>query len=220
MLVLIAADRRQVERLIKKLGLMGGTFDPIHHGHLVTAEAVREEFGLDKVLFVPAAQPPHKLEREVAPAYARLLMTEMAVCENTNFEVSKIELERTGPSYSVQTLRELNEYYGHTAEFYFILGADAINELGTWHKPEELLHLCHFIAATRQGSLLDMERLRRELGVQLVGERIHELSTPELQISSTDIRNKLQAGLSIKYLVPSAVEAYIYKEGLYQCNAR
>lgn len=203
----------------RKIGLMGGTFDPIHHGHLVTAEAVREEFGLDKVLFVPAAQPPHKPGRDFAPAYARLLMAEMATCENCHFEVSQIELKRQGPSYSVETLRELREKHALEAEYYFILGADAINELGSWHNPEELLGLCHFIAATRQGSLLDLPRLRRELGERAVAERIHDLSTPELEISSTDIRRRLREGMSIKYLVPAAVEAYIYKEGLYQCRA-
>ena len=202
--------------MMKKIGLMGGTFDPVHHGHLLMAEAVREEYGLDKVLFIPAAQPPHKQGRKVAPAYVRLLMTEMAVCDNPYFEVSQIELQRRGPSYSVDTLRELQRLHGSAVQFYFITGADAINEVGTWHEAGELLHLCHFIAATRQGCALDLPRLRRDLGEAVVAERIHGLATPELEISSTDIRERLRAGRSIRYLVPAAVEAYIYKEGLYQ----
>ena len=199
----------------RKIGLMGGTFDPVHHGHLLMAEAVREQYGLDKVLFIPAAQPPHKQGRKVAPAYMRLLMTEMAVCDNPYFEVSQIELHREGPSYSVDTLRELRSLHGSETEFYFITGADAVNELATWHEPEELLRLCHFIAATRQGCALNLPRLRRELGERVVRERIHELSTPELEISSTNIRARIRVGLSIKYLVPGTVEAFIYKEGLY-----
>jgi len=199
----------------RKIGLMGGTFDPIHHGHLLMAEAVREQYGLDKVLFIPSSQPPHKQGRKVAPAHARLLMTEMAVLGNRYFEVSQIELHRQGPSYSVDTLRELHSLHGGEAEFYFITGADAINELATWHEAGELLRLCHFIAATRQGCALDLPRLRRELGESVVEERIHELSTPELEISSTDIRARIRDGHSIKYLVPAAVEAFICKKGLY-----
>ncbi len=199
----------------QKIGLMGGTFDPIHVGHLLTAEAVREQFGLHRVIFIPAAQPPHKQGRKVAPAYARLLMTEMAVAGNPHFTVSRIELQRSGPSYSVDTLRQLQDEHGHEAEFYFITGADAINELSTWHEAESLLGSCHFIAATRQGCALDLERLRREFGPELVSSHIHELPTPELEISSTDIRQRVSEGRSIKYLVTTEAEAYIYKEGLY-----
>ena len=199
----------------QKIGLMGGTFDPIHTGHLLTAEAVREQFGLQRVIFIPAAQPPHKQGRKVAPAYDRLVMTEIAVAGNPCFGVSRIELQRSGPSYSVDTLRELQQAHGQEAEFYFITGADAINELSTWHEAQHLLEICHFIAATRQGCVLDLKRLRQEFGESLVSSHIHELPTPELEISSTDIRKRVQEGRSIKYLVTAAVEAYIYKEGLY-----
>ena len=199
----------------KKIGIMGGTFDPVHVGHLLTAEAVREQFGLHQVLFIPAAQPPHKQGRKVAPAYARLVRTERAAATNPCFEVSRSELARKGPSYSVDTLQELQEAHGQEAEFYFITGADAINELSTWHEAQHLLEICHFIAATRQGCALDLPRLRREFGEELVAEHIHELPTPELEISSTDIRRRVQKGRSIKYLVTAEVEAYIYKEGLY-----
>ena len=199
----------------QKIGLMGGTFDPIHVGHLLTAEAVREQFGLARVIFIPAAQPPHKQGRQVAPAYARLIMTEMAVAGNPSFAVSRIELQRSGPSYSVDTLRELQAAHGREAEYYFITGADAINELYSWHEAETLLESCHFIAATRQGCALDLLRLEGEMGEALVRGHIHELPTPELEISSTDIRSRVQEGRSIKYLVTAEVEAYIYKEGLY-----
>ena len=189
----------------KRLGIMGGTFDPIHVGHLMTAEAVRDEYNLDKVIFIPAAVPPHKQQQSVTMAKHRYVMTVLATCSNPNFEVSDIEMNRPGPSYTIDTISQLITQYGKGTEFFFITGADAIQEIHTWDRIDELLELCHFIGASRQGCL-------PELGKR----KIHRLETPELEISSTDIRNRIKKGYSIKYIVPSCVEQYIYKEGLYK----
>jgi nicotinate-nucleotide adenylyltransferase len=198
----------------EKIGIMGGTFDPIHIGHLVTAEAVRNEFGLDRVIFIPAANPPHKQSQQVTEAKHRYIMTTMATYANPYFFVSSIEMERPGPSYTIDTIYELREKFKN-AELYFITGADAIQEIPTWDRIEELLGICHFIAATRQGCLPNVDNIKELFG-KLGAEKIHRLNTPELEISSTDIRNRVQNGVSIKYIVPESVENYIYKEGLYR----
>ena len=200
--------------LKQKIGIMGGTFDPIHIGHLVTAEAVRMEFGLDKVLFIPAGQPPHKDGLNVTPALHRYIMTVIAICSNHYFYVSPMEMEREGPSYTIDAIQALIKEYGDCAEFYFITGADAVQELHSWKDIQLLLDLCHFIAAPRPGSMDKLDEVIASFGEKGV-QRIHRLSTPELEISSTDIREKVRQGQSIKYVVPEAVEKYIIKEGLY-----
>lgn len=198
-----------------RVGILGGTFDPIHVGHLVTAEAVRNEYKLDKVIFIPAAIPPHKQEQSVTPALHRYIMTVLATYSNPYFEVSPIEMNRPGPSYTIDTIYELIEKYGEDTEFYFITGADAIAEIPTWDRIEELLGICQFIAATRQGCLPNVDNIKEYFG-ELGKKRIHRLNTPELEISSTDIRARIKNGISIKYIVPLPVEQYIYKEGLYK----
>lgn len=199
----------------QRIGIMGGTFDPIHIGHLVTAEAVRNEYGLDKVLFIPAATPPHKQNQKVTPAIHRYIMTAMATYSNPHFHVSSIELDRPGPSYTIDTIYELIDKFGPQVEIYFITGADAIQEIPTWDRIEELLGLCQFIAATRQGCVPSVDNIKEHFG-ELGGRRIHRLNTPELEISSTDIRSRIKKGFSIKYIVPESVENYILKEGLYR----
>lgn len=206
---------KQAGEMRRRIGVMGGTFDPVHTAHLVIAEAVREAFRLELVLFIPAANPPHKQGREVTAAYHRLMMTQLAVCSNPYFHVSKQEMERRGPSYSLLTLRELHEQYGEDSEFYFITGSDTINELYTWYHIQELLRSCHFVGTTRPGTFMDMDDLERQFG-HIARERIHFLTVPELEISSTDIRQRIRMGRSIRYLVPQAVEEYIVKEGLYR----
>ena len=199
----------------KRVGILGGTFDPIHVGHLMTAEAVRDEYHLDKVIFIPAAVPPHKQNQDVTEAMHRYVMTVLATCSNPNFEVSDIEMNRPRPSYTIDTIRELLERFGEDTEFYFITGADAIQEIHTWDRIEELLEMCHFIGASRQGCLPDVNQIKASFG-ELGKRKIHRLETPELEISSTDIRNRIKKGYSIKYIVPTAVEQYIYKQGLYR----
>ena len=205
----------ELEEKRKKIGIMGGTFDPIHLGHLMTAEAVRDAYHLDQVLFIPAAHPPHKQQQSVTPAMHRYLMTVLATADHADFMVSSLEMQRSGPSYSIDTVQELIQRFGKGTEFFFIAGADAIQELPSWKRIGDLLEMCQFIAATRPGCMPDFVHLRACLG-SLGEEHIHQLITPALEISSTDIRDRVHCGHSIRYLVPAAVEQYIYKEGLYR----
>lgn len=199
----------------KRVGIMGGTFDPIHIGHLVIAEAAREQLALSEVIFIPAAQPPHKAGREVAPAGHRLHLVQLATESNPFFRVLDVEMKREGPSYSYDTLRALVETHGESTDFYFIVGGDEMNTILTWHRISELFALCRFAAARRQGVPLSLLEVRERLGEEVLA-RIHPVQAPELEISSTDIRRRLCEGRSIRYLVPEKVEAYICKEGLYQ----
>ena len=198
----------------KRVGIMGGTFDPIHMGHLVIAEAARETLGLSQVIFIPAAQPPHKTGRKVAAAEHRLRLTQLAVEGNPHFCALDLEMRREGPSYSYDTLRALVEEHGESTDFYFIVGGDELDTIFTWHRVSELFSLCHFAAAKRKGSPIRLDDVRERLGEEVLA-RIHPVNTPGLEISSTDIRRRLREGRSIRYLVPEKVEAYIYKEGLY-----
>jgi nicotinate-nucleotide adenylyltransferase len=192
---------------------MGGTFDPIHYGHLIIAEHVREACHLDGILFIPAANPPHKQEALVTSIAHRYAMTQLATDHNPYFAVSKIEMERQGPSYTIDTIRELKKRDADT-EYYFITGADELQDLPGWHESQQLLHICHFIAAARQGCTPDLERIYRCFD-EAAGAHIHLVDTPELEISSTDIRKRLREGRSIRYLVPEAVAEYIERKGLY-----
>lgn len=198
----------------QRIGIMGGTFDPIHIGHLMTAEAVRIQYNLDLVLFIPAGNPPHKQELKVTDSGHRYTMTLMATLSNPFFQVSNIEMERPGPSYTIDTVRELQKIYGPQARFFFITGTDAVQELPTWGRIEELLEICDFVAATRPGCISTLDEVTAQLG-PLGRSKIHPVATPELEISSTDIRDRVRSGRSIRYFVPSHVEQYIYKTGLY-----
>ncbi len=199
----------------KAIGIMGGTFDPIHYGHLVTAEAARVAFNLNTVFFVPSGRPPHKEGQEVSDQEARYLMTVLAVTSNKDFTVSRVEIERPGKSYAFDTVRYFKEAYPDT-DIFFITGADAIKEILKWHRVNELLDYCYFVAATRPG--YDLEELKaRELNV-LPPEKLEKIFTIEvtaMAISSTDIKKRVKDNKTIKYLLPESVEAYIWKEGLY-----
>lgn len=184
---------------------MGGTFDPIHHGHLVAAEEVRSALDLSRVLFIPAGHPWQK-DRSVTPGPHRLEMTRLATTDNPFFEVSTIDLDREGPTYTIDTLRAVHrEYLGD--ELFFITGADAISQILTWKDPDEILQLARFVAVTRPGH--DLGDLREH------GERIVILEIPALAISSTDIRERVAAGRPIRYLVPDQVRRYIDEQSLY-----
>jgi nicotinate-nucleotide adenylyltransferase len=193
------------------LGIMGGTFNPIHHGHLAAAEFVREEFKLDKVLFVPSGKPPHKHKGEIASPEHRWIMALLATDSNECFSVSSVEIERGGESYTSDTIVELEKIYGARSNYYFITGADAIAEISTWHKSENLPKLAKFIAVSRPGYKLDVSKIdpRFRRGTYLI-------EVPALAISSTEIRERIRKGKTIKYLVPEIVEKYIYKNKLYQ----
>jgi nicotinate-nucleotide adenylyltransferase len=190
---------------------MGGTFDPIHHGHLVTAEAALWAFGLDEVVFVPTGQPWMKTDREVTPAEHRYLMTVIATASNPRFSVSRVEVDRRGPTYTVDTLQELRREAEDEVELFFITGADAMLEILHWKDPEEVLSLAHFIAATRPG--YDIARFEQEAPTR--HPKVSVLNVPALAISSTDIRRRVREGEPIRYLVPEGVETYIRKFGLY-----
>lgn len=195
----------------QKIGVMGGTFDPIHYGHLVTAEAARAEYNLDEVVFVPTGNPPHKAGRHITNAEIRLQMCILATVTNQGFAVSRIEIDRPGNSYAYDTVRLLHEQYGKGCQIYFITGADAILEIASWHKSQELLDYCTFIAATRPGFHLSEAN---QLPDDYLG-RILFMEIPALAISSTDIRQRVHDNRPIHYLLPEAVAHYIKKEKLY-----
>ena len=197
-----------------KIGIMGGTFDPIHLGHLATAEAVRENFSLDEILFIPAARPPHKLGKKVTDERHRLAMTQLATRSNKFFKVSDMELKRTGLSYTLDTMNELHKIFGNATELFFIIGADSLADLSKWYAARELVAKCHFIATTRQGVDVDFSSVEKFFGAA-AKEHIHRVTTPGLEISSTDIRERVKLNRSIKYLVPEVVEEYILREKLY-----
>ncbi len=198
-----------------KIGIMGGTFDPIHFGHLATAESVREIFKLDEILFIPSARPPHKVERQITPEVHRLMMTFLAVKSNENFQVSPMEFLRDGLSYTLDTMEALFKKYGAGSELFFIIGADSMADLFKWHKARELVSKVHFIATNRPNVEVDLAAIKNFFGESAM-THIHPVSTPGLEISSTDIRERIKSGRSIKYLVPEVVEEYIAKERLYK----
>jgi len=194
-----------------RLGIMGGTFDPIHYGHLVAAEEARAAFGLHLVTFIPCREPPHKKDYQVTDAEHRYAMTMTATCTNPHFDALRIELERLGPSYTIDTLRQLHAAHPQ-AELFFITGADAVRELLTWREPERLVALCRFVAVTRPG--YDLRGLERDLGE--LARSVAAIEAPGVNISSTQIRERVAQGRSIKYLTPDAVETYIVKHRLYR----
>lgn len=192
-----------------KIGVLGGSFNPIHWGHLILASESREQLALEKVMFVPCFHPPHKeIGEDMAPAKHRYRMVELAIGDNSYFEISDIELRREEKSYTVDSLRELKKVYGEEVEIYFLAGADSLKELPTWKDPDELLQLAYFVAANRPSC----PEVRVE---EKWRERIISIHIPGLDISSTEIRNRLKEGKSIKYLVPPLVEKYIYQHKLY-----
>lgn len=199
----------------KKLGIMGGTFDPIHNGHMKTAEFVFRQLELEKIIFIPANIAPHKIGMEFAPAADRLAMTTLAVEGNQHFSVSDMELTRNGISYTYDTVKALKEYYGEDYELFFIIGADSVVGLDTWIKVREIMQLCKFVAATRPGFAPTVDKVIEYFG-DLGRTRIQWLNTPEMDISSTNIRQRIRLGQSISGLVPKRVEQYIYQKGLYR----
>lgn len=199
-----------------RLGLIGGTFDPPHYGHLLIAEEARVVFGLDRVEFVTSADPPHKQGQVISPAEHRYAMTLLSVASNPFFRVSRRELERAGPSYSLDTIREYQQELPGV-EIFFILGADAVLEIPTWYRADELISLCTFIAATRPGH--DLTRLERVLPPGYLSQ-IRTVRVPGVDVSSTEIRERVRQGRSIKYLVAEPVEAYIATYGLYRADRK
>jgi nicotinate-nucleotide adenylyltransferase len=191
----------------RRIGIMGGTFDPIHNGHLVAASEVQSRFELDEVVFVPTGQPYQKNVVGVSAAEDRYLMTVIATASNPRFSVSRVDIDRGGPTYTIDTLRELHEIYPD-AELYFITGADALEQILSWHQVNDMFDAAHFIGVTRPGYQLDDQHLPNG-AVSLV-------EVPAMAISSTSCRQRVAAGLPVWYLVPDGVVQYISKRGLYQ----
>ena len=196
----------------RRVGVMGGSFNPIHIGHLVTADEARYTFSLDEVIFVPAGQPWQKESGEVAPAEHRYMMCVIATSPEPTFRVSRIEIDRPGPTYTLDTLKALKSERP-ADELFFITGADAILQILTWRDPEAVLREARFIAATRPG--YDLDRLEKELPEGLEG-RVVIMEIPALAISSTDVRLRARESRPIRYLVPGGVAEYIEKNGLYR----
>jgi len=198
----------------RKIGVFGGTFDPIHLGHLIVAEEAAERLGLEKVFFVPAKDPWRKPRKDVADAVDRLKMVRLAVEGNPRFSVSTVDMEREGPSYSVDTLEDLRRSEGASADFHFILGYDALADLPNWREPGRLADIAHLVAVVRPGYRVDWSALERV--VANAQERIALLEIPEVGISSTELRRRVAEGRSIRYWVPESVDAYIRSQGLYR----
>ena len=216
----------------QRLGVLGGTFNPIHYGHLAAAEEVRDRLKLDRILFIPSYLPPHKFEEEVPSAVQRLEMVRLAITGNPFFEPSEIEIDRGGRSYTIDTIEALRQVFPST-ELFFITGLDSFLQIQTWHQWERLLTLCNFVVISRPGyhfgdlaKISFMESAARELArldqgglqramVRSVAFTIYLEMIPLFDISSTDIRNRVKAGISIKYLLPDAIETYIITNKLY-----
>lgn len=191
----------------RRLGIMGGSFDPIHIGHLVCAEEALWQFGLDSVVWVPAGTPWQK--KEVSSAEDRFRMVVLATMDRQPFSVSRMEIDRRGPTYTLDTLREFHRFYGPESELFFITGADAVMQILSWKDPEALLAEASFIAANRPPYELT------PTGIERFGDRVTIMDIPGLEVSSTDIRRRLAEGAPVRYLVPPAVADYIADRGLY-----
>lgn len=200
--------------MVKRIGLFGGSFNPIHIGHLVIAEAAWQEFGLEKVIFIPSGDTPNKDMHHI-DKFDRYNMVKEAVKDNPHFALSPIERDRCGPSYTVDTVHILKEEWGPYYEFYFICGTDALADLPTWKYNRELLSCCHFICASRPGN---EEKLRQSVNYfgKLGQDKIHFLITPELDISSTILRDLLSQHKSVRYFIPDGVISFIQSHHLYE----
>jgi nicotinate-nucleotide adenylyltransferase len=199
---------------VVNIGVLGGTFDPVHLGHLIIAEEVRDQFKLDRVLFVPSGHPWLKDDRVITPAGHRVSMLRLALASNPRFQISMVDVERGGPSYTVDTLADLRRQFGESASFFFIMGWDSLKDLHLWKDPARIIQQCRLVAVGRPGST--KPRLSAlETTLPGISKNVLLLPKPLIGISSSEIRQRVANGLSIKYLVPEAVETYIRENGLY-----
>jgi nicotinate-nucleotide adenylyltransferase len=198
---------------VRRLGVLGGTFDPIHHGHLVAAQEAFYQLELDLVLFVPAGMPPHKPVQPLATARHRLQMIELAIDGRPGFALSRVDVERPGPHYSADMLQLLKDEWGHDTTLFFIEGADSLVDILDWHEPQRIVELAELALVNRQGVELDVDRLEQHLpGLEA---RLHRVEMPLLEISSTNLRQRVREGRPLAYLLPDAVIAYILEHELY-----
>ncbi len=197
-----------------RIGILGGTFDPPHIGHLVIAEATRAQLALAKVYFVPARQPPHKLGEKVTPLEDRLAMLQLALGNKPHLAISLVEANRPGPSYTLDTIRELQNEFPAATELYFIMGLDSLRDLPTWHEPRELIELCRLAVLRRPGYSADLDELEKKIpGLRA---RVVFIPAPELEISSSDLQELVREGKSIEDMVSPDVAAYIREHHLYE----
>lgn len=200
-----------------RLGILGGTFDPIHIGHLILAEEAWYQLGLDLVLLAPAADPPHKRQRGKSPAAHRVRMVDLAIADNPHLALSRIDVDRPGPHYTLDMMRLLHEQVGPDAGLYFLMGLDSLADLPTWHRPLELMEQCNLVALSRPGADFDWDTLERSLpGVR---SRVIVLPMPLLQISGSDLRARARQGWPLRYQVLPQVERYIHEQQLYRAGS-
>jgi nicotinate-nucleotide adenylyltransferase len=198
--------------LPRRIGVLGGTFDPVHNGHLHIANALRAALDLERVIWVPAGRPPHKTGQIVSKDRDRLAMLELAIAGSANDEISTIEVDRSGPSYTADTLEILAERFS-PARLFFLMGEDSLRDLPTWHDPERLLRVAELAVAARPGVEADLESVARH--VPAVQRRVHLVPTKEIELSSSEIRRRVRENEPIHGLVPWPVERYIREHGLY-----
>jgi len=196
------------------IGVLGGTFDPIHNGHLIVAEETKVRLNLAEILFVPAGLPWLRMDSPISAAEHRVQMVRLAIGDKPYFKLSTMEIERAGPSYTVDTIAELRAQLGARGELFFILGWDSLAELPKWREPERLIKMCYLVAVPRVGcSLPDLKSM--EAVIPGLADRVILLDTPEVDITASVIRNRVAQGLSIDHLVPEPVDRYIREQGLY-----
>jgi len=196
-----------------RIGLLGGTFDPVHNGHLMLAEEARSTMGLDRVLFVPAGQPPHKLNESHSAPTHRVRMLELAIASNPTFDISRVDIDRPGPHYSVDMVRLIRGKMGNAAELFFLMGLDSLANLMTWYEPAELLAQCRLVVARRPGSTIDHDALISAL--PSLEDRLYFIEMPLIEIAGEDLRRRVRCGQPIRYQVPEVVRDYILEQGLY-----
>lgn len=197
-----------------RIGIFGGTFDPVHNAHLLLAEQCREQCNLDEIWLIPAGSPPHKETKGITTGKQRREMLDFAIAGHPAFVIKDLELHREGPSYTIETLRQLKDAHPDE-EFFLIVGADSVRDLHTWRDPESILDLATLIAVNRPNiSLPDMTELKEKFG-DLVSSKILWITTPGMDISSTDIRKRVLENKSVRYMTPRAVEVYIHNHRLY-----
>ena len=203
---------------MRHIGVIGGTFDPIHFGHLVIAEEVYATLKLAEMVFVPAGQPPHKPEQVVTPAQDRLAMLQLAIASNPHFTISMVDLERPGPSYTVETLRLLREQWGEQTTIYFVIGRDSLEDLLDWYDPLGILEQLDYLVAVKRPGYTEEKGYIERLEERLPGirQRLIVMSAPQLEISATELRQRVAEGRPIKYQVPEVVEQYILQHRLYR----
>jgi nicotinate-nucleotide adenylyltransferase len=198
----------------RRLGVLGGTFDPIHYGHLVAAQEAQYQLALEQVLLVPVGQPPHKLNEPLSPAKHRVRMIELAIEGRPQFALSRVDVDRPGPQYTADTLALLHQEWGPDTRLFFIAGSDSLADILHWRAPQQIIHEAELAVVERAGARVHVERLQRDLpGLR---DRLHWVQMPLLDISSTDLQARVRQGRPIGFFLPPAVEAYILEQGLYR----